>query len=758
LTVLFELKKEREMLTEANRLPNPQGICHNGLIRFARQFGVLIGLTASTIVLAACQPAPHPTLTPQIITATARPATVTPAPTALPLHIPISLDTPGRAAIRVVNALSSATGDTQAVPLDVYLDGSPVVIRLAPDLPSTALGFQAGHFQLRVFTSDNRSLKLSQALDLIASQSVVVVLTGSLDKITTTVLINNTDSIAAGQIRLSVAHFLANSPVSVSVAGINGQSTALTTINTPATIATAPLQLLTVQAVKFEQSGHDPQTVSIGTPVERQAYLLIWLPSGAIAAIHDDTPRTAQVRVIDANPLLSAIDLRLSSPGSSGLNPPAKNTLKFGESRPWQAVPTGHYVIGLFDLGAAADARPRFSFETDLLADTTQDLILFGTADKPQLSTVSEDLSPLTADTANKARLTIVNAAPGTRGLFARLSGSVVSGLPPAEYGQPSGPLLLQSGTLSLAFQSQGDTSGTPQAVELKAPFDALPNTAYLYVVTGTESTVPAALFMTTLPAATSSSAPTATVTGTIGLRVRLINALGDGTALDLTLNDKPLFQSVATGSGTTYQSYVAQSSTWVIHAAGQTATLASVDLAPISGGSITLLAVGSGASARLEQSVDILPAGASAASALFDVIHAAASVTAIRVDRPFLLPTALPLPTIELSATSIVNAVTATPIGNQAASTVPGVVRPAPAQPLVGLLGYGELSPILSLPPDTYTIAIHDAASNRLIAQIPATAFTIGKRYDVLLLPVSGNSDVRAVLIVSDVTDSGNP
>jgi hypothetical protein len=43
LTVLFELKKEREMLTEANRLPNPQGICHNGLIRFARQFGVLIG-------------------------------------------------------------------------------------------------------------------------------------------------------------------------------------------------------------------------------------------------------------------------------------------------------------------------------------------------------------------------------------------------------------------------------------------------------------------------------------------------------------------------------------------------------------------------------------------------------------------------------------------------------------------------------------------------------------------------------------------
>jgi len=78
----------------------------------------------------------------------------------------------------------------------------------------------------------------------------------------------------------------------------------------------------------------------------------------------------------------------------------------------------------------------------------------------------------------------------------------------------------------------------------------------------------------------------------------------------------------------------------------------------------------------------------------------------------------------------------------------------------LIGHLGYGELSPIISLSPDSYNFAVHDAATNKVLAQLPVTALTIGKRYDLVILPVSGGSshDFRVVLIDSTVTDNGNP
>src|SRR5271166_4276782 len=135
------------MWRAAGRLHKLYRICQSGLTRRVRPVGVAVSLTISAIALVACQPAPRPA--PLVLTATPLPYTVTPAPTALPVHIPISLDTPDRAAIRVLNALTATPGTTQPPSLDVYLDGSPLVTRLSPDLPSDALGFQAGHFQLR---------------------------------------------------------------------------------------------------------------------------------------------------------------------------------------------------------------------------------------------------------------------------------------------------------------------------------------------------------------------------------------------------------------------------------------------------------------------------------------------------------------------------------------------------------------------------------------------------------------------------------
>ncbi|MHB8624899.1 MAG: DUF4397 domain-containing protein [Aggregatilineales bacterium] len=774
--------------------------------RLARQIwhsiaspGRQIGLIAliSVVGLAGCQSRPAPTHTPMAYTATSPPVSATSVPTTLPAILPVGLDTPHRAAFRLVNGLDQS-------PIDIYLERTRIGAALAYGRSTPLTAFAPGSYTLHVFHAGDAPIdtnaKLSQSITLPDGLSGLIVFSGTSDKPTATLLANDLSPIPAGKIRLSVAAF-GNAAAFPITAYADQQQIA--TLNTPGTLAKSVLQPATLQAVTFDPQGGG----SINSPggfSERLAYLVVLLPSADVAAhgkvivVGDDSERIAQVRIINASLDLAAANVQLG-------DQIVATALGTGKATGWQAIPAGsNYSLSVSGLVAVptltATARPtvratrsgadvtaaaqpttapntpntpaaasRLSVAIDLPPDARLDVIVYGPAAALQIQSLTEDFSPIES---GQARLEVFNAAPGTNGILPFTEGSQLSGFSGADYGQSSGPGLVSAQPLALQFRTT-NAAGTVQAVEFKPPFTYKAGTAYLYVVTGSPTKTPPIILDTPITV-NPPAVPGATTTPNGRLQFRLLNAMSDGTGVSVALNGQMIFDNIPAGQATAYQSIGSQFATWTLTDAGPAHTpLAKTDFTQIGHGTVTLLALGTAHAARFYQSIDTIPAGVT--DALLDVIHAAPNALLLRIEAQSVFATAQPgatpsEPLVEPTLAPATQAATESAV----VATVPGALTAtpfdltAPANPTAALLlpptpiqysalvadrlEYSSVSPLRVMPSGTYTLIVRDNSTGMPLGQLSTITIVPGQRYDVLLLPGDTNGTLKMVVVTSAI------
>ncbi len=606
------------------------------MLRKIRPLAGILVAVLGVALLAACQ-SPKPSPTPIPVTLTPRQVTVVPTLPPLPAISSGANDTntAGRSTLRVISALKT--------PLNVYLEGGLVASNLDFGVPTASVSVAAGQYTLRVFpvgsglAGGGATALSTQPLTLADGQSVVIVLAGTADKPTLTPLLINGALLNAGQVRLAFAHFLPDS--TNGVVTVNGDAHVLTTLAVAGQLDEIAPQSAALKTLTFAQGA----TTLVAKPVtlsERQSYLALLLDAKTVVLIGDATRSESQLRVAQVSANLGKVDVLLD-------DQVVATALDFGMSSDFQHVLSRTYTLNVFTAGAdrkAKETKPLYSASIQLTPDQVSDIFLLGTRDKMQHAQLDEDLSPTNA---NFGRIMFVNAFPGSSALQVLERGDVLSNITPIDYALRSTAIVIPAGPTSFTFQS--NAQGKPKAEEIKTPFSIDEGVAYVYVVTGTASSVPPVLLHTTVGVAPV-DAPTPTPTGSPDgsqLQVRFINAMVDNLAVDLNLNDKALFSGVKQGTSTAPTPLSPQTASLTLRDPASAASLATDSLLQsTASGSVTLIAVGTARSARILQIVDTLPADPS--NAVLRVIKGSPNTPSLRVDAPIVPATASSVSSIE--------------------------------------------------------------------------------------------------------------
>ncbi len=661
-------------------------------------------------LLAACQ-TPRPTATAlPTRTVTARPPTLTPRPTLPPAPNTSANDPTSSASIRLLNAINA--------PLDIYLEGGLIASGLGFGIPTGTLTPSAGQYTLRVFTagsnfSDTTPL-LNQSITLTKDQSVVIVLTGTPAKPAFNLFDTNTAPVAAGQVRLTLIHLLADTKAIT----VSSDAQTLATMGGFGKTTDANGVSLNTVSLKFEADGKTLLTQPVGF-ADRQAYLLflIGTPDAPKAVIFgDQTRRESQVRAVNVSDKIGAVDIVL------GDQAVAKG-LAFGKSGTWLHLRSGNYDLKVFKAGAPSDAKPLYTSQIALPADAPVDVILYGAPDALQHRLVTEDLSPTEAD---YVRMIVFNTISDANMLQSIRSGLVIDSFSMVRYGENSPTVSMHAGFAEMAFRS--DDLGTPRVLENKLPLDLKAGTAYIYFVTGTSRATEAVLISTDV--GTVAAAPTATVTNMPLLRARVINAMAEDVNIDVTINGKALFSGVRQGRGTNAITLPPQVATLKLSISGSTDALIEIPMNASGNQQLMLIAVGTSKSARLLQVIENTQP--TTTGSVVRVIQGAPDAPRLRADTIIALST-------PVSGSSI----------DRSAATQP----PSKGVELVPFLDFSNVSQARVLSPGIYTFVFHSAIDSSLLGTLPNVTIEGDKRYDLVLLPGKDKTVSPVVIVSSDPT-----
>lgn len=254
----------------------------------------------------------------------------------------------------------------------------------------------------------------------------------------------------------------------------------------------------------------------------------------------DSNPRTAaQLRVIHASPDLPALDLYLDSefigpnfqPGTFH-NPPL-------------GYVAGSYLLRAVPVGAGINSEPVLVQALELPEATTTIVLLGGTPNAPDIQLFTEDLAPLSADTA---RIRVIHAAPEYSTL--RVT-------------DESGPLgdTLRAGEMSPAWEVSADphtltfTANSAPPVVVEQRFQDF-NSYTFVVMPGDE---PGTIRVLDFRSRTRSET-----------RVRVVHASPDGPAFDIYLDETPLAEDLAFMHGSDWSTLPSYSYLLRVQPAGQ--------------------------------------------------------------------------------------------------------------------------------------------------------------------------------------------
>lgn len=683
-----------------------------------RNMILLIGLC---IVVAACQPPPTPTSTPLPTSSPAPTATLGPTPTQPKLTSEQQQVDP--------NTLGTARF-VMAVPdlsVDIYLESNLLFggftysritnpVRLAPD-----------SYLLRVMPvgkpPSSKDALLEQSLIVNTGESTINILTGSATKLISIPLLEDLTPLSGSQTRLSINYAsLDNVPTNVL---IDNQPVGKFQSN----IQTIPVQLLNPgpHSLKFAQGDKTLLEQSI-LLLERQSYTFMLLGASSknpqLVSVFSPPRREAQLRVLHVSPKVGPIDVYL---GKTKL----ANNLAYRQHGDWQKIaPFENATIRVLKAGAKPDDAPLFSVPLTLKADQMADLAIFDKTsmskdtDGRQVQSIiqqadlfTETLSPTTA---TQARLSILNLAFGSGQIQALIDNQNVDTLPPLNYATISASISIAKATqFQLAFDALDSQQKSLKRIEFSGPLNLTAGSSYLYVVVGNRnSNVPALLLSTAVgvgPAATPTPIPLNQL-----VAMRVIDTLPDVDALDVTIDDKPIFTGLKFGQITTAQQvYYSAREIKVIRSISNQ-TLVTSQLPDKLAGPVTIVATGTAQNPQVIISFDKFEV--SSLSAVLRVIAAAPKAASVSLEVVPFVP------------------------AGQATS-----VKPTQSVPLVKLLVYPSASQPARVSAGKYTINLHNTADSTQLSTLPDIMLEAGAKYDLLILP-DGASGIKMMLTRYDV------
>lgn len=691
--------------------------------RFLRLFSYVLGFT---LLMTACAP-PSPTATPvPTRTPTAAP-TITPLPSPTLPRVPRSTDADPktRAAVRFLIAVPDA-------PLvDVYVESTLGAARLPFGQLTNAFPLNPDKYTIRVVlagknVADNAPL-LSESLDLIPNESVIVAFTGTAQAFKLNRYPEDLSSVVGGQSRV----LFVNLSTGIQTAQITLNSDALTTIERGA--APGSPQLV--------KSGTGALIVNVDSKAilsqnylfqDRRSHVAFLLTDkngkASLAFAASDTRREARLRVLNANtnPALKPFDVYL---GDQRL----AEKLEFRKATEYQKVGIGTATIRVLATGAAADSRPMYSQPINLGADQSVTFLLYQ-APNPTYGqggdqyilggmVIQEDPRLLKAGTA---RLTVVNVAPQAPALLiTEQNRAALPGFDSLKYGYASLGVVVKVRPLPLNFLIAPDnktSAATPDvaalpAIEINPALDLQEGVSYVYVLTGRNTNNAPFIVSDQI------GVEGGTSDSLVSVPVKLINAMTSVPSIDLYSGDKLVLKGVNMNTLSAVINVAFTAQAFHVTRSGSTAALASVDAFKAKDGTILLVALGTADKAYLLQNVE--RGNTPSESALVLLIHAAPTVPAVYLERGG-------------------SVIPGSSSGNQATPT------PQSGTIYVNRLDYATISSPLALRTDVTALNVRSAKDGALIASLDSLTFEKGKRYNLLLVPGVAPNQVKLVLLNS--------
>lgn len=674
----------------------------------------LLSVVILVLVLAACggddeqPPAP---------TATVPPAPVqTLAPTATPLAVPeTDTDPLTRAQLRVVQA------SPDLPPVNLYLDAGNIGRGFLPgNYHSEPLSLSAGSYLLRVVPAgedpDAAAPLLAGQIDLGPGESVIAVLAGTGDALQMIVAREDLSALTGNLARLSVIHAVPRG------AAFNLQEINRTMIGQmDYGMIGGPVELPEGRHPLSFISG--PQTLaSVELALSpRYAYTLILFPGaeGGYDTLHvrSRVVDESRVRLVHASPDLPAVDLYLG-------NTRVAEALTFENATDWQAFPSLSYNLRV--VPAAGDpADSLVQQQVALVPDQAMNLILFNTRDRLRINALPEDLSPLPE---GSARVTFIHAAVSSSSLAVIPAGSQDFALAEIGFGEVTPPFDMAAGPAEYVFEDRG--GATAREIDRLSTLDLAAGESYLIVVTGYPNSEPVVLSTDTTATATATSP-----NQTARYAVRLVNALADGTVVDLAIDGVPVFDAVAPGASTDYHVFESRPRHATLLASGTGVPVADEDLPvpdatrPMRYALFVYRVQGDARTLLVPDDEFLLGDG----QARLRVLHAAPN-------RPTLVITRQ-----EETSSSVDDE------ENQTADTG-GEPAPTPTPPqeifLSSPVSFGQINDPQVIPAGTYDMRVLELNTNTLAMTISDAVIESRTFYDLLLLPDPSGLGIAPLLV----------
>lgn len=501
----------------------------------------LLGIAACTTNPESQQPLP--TLFP---TATeAAPPTSTPVPRASATPMPAVprtiADTPSdQVYLRMVHAAPGVEN------INFEIERLTLAANLGFGVTTAPTGLVAGDYRLQIRASGASADVppiLEQSLQVRGGQTLILLFTGTPETPALITIPEINEPLNRGETRVTVIHAIPRGPdVALRQGGANltpvfsfGQA------SLPVVIASGPS---TLSMQSGEQSVFDyPATLQ-----ERTNYTLILtgraddLSTASVITITNRAPGRGSVRVINAGRLTIPVDVYLDDFLIAG----ALESSRAGVRQP---IIAAIYRATVYPAGSdPATTAPLTSSQINVNPDETLSLIIAGDESGLQIARVAEDVSLVRP---GQARITFLNALPGTPTASVTINGEPIPALSSLGYLQLSRPEQLVSQAYNFYWdrilsREANDTERleTADNIQLEAGF------SYLYVLTGREIGQPPLIFSENVGVDEALADLLADVqpspTPRVPTRLRFVNAIDSAPLIDFLLGEVVIATGIA--------------------------------------------------------------------------------------------------------------------------------------------------------------------------------------------------------------------
>lgn len=669
--------------------------------------------------LAACggDDDPAPTATPSAVPPTLTPTSL---PTPTPMVIPQASDDPAtRAQLRVMHA----SPDLPAV--NIYLDGGDIGRGFTVgNYHSAPLSFAAGDYLLRVVPAgenpDAVTPYLSETITLHAQQSTVAVITGPADALR---LLVYEEDLAPLPNETARVNLIQAAPGGDNVIMQEANRTIIGALSYGA--AGDPADIPSGDHTFDLTSGPDTLSTFDMFMSQRVVHTVVLYQDadGAYrtASVKHDVNSETRVRLVHASPDLDAVNVYLDDTLLA-------ESLDWLEATGWIASPSRRAMLRVVPAGQP-DADAVLQKQVTLNPNATLDLVLFDAAQRLRAAVIDEDLSPATP---GLARFVFVHAVPGIVQVTVTAAGdNAIPGLSPITFGAASDPVDFPPGEQSFTFQNTN--AAAADAVDFLPERSWSAGTAYLVVATGSPEADPVVLETEVGSAATGTGEESAGTFDRPEIELRIIHAMTDAIAVDVSLDGDTVFENVSQGVMTAYRAFDHQPRRLLVQTSATGTVLLSADLviaAPASPALVTLFLFREGTQVRVEAAIDpaiLIPEG----NASVRILNVAEAWPRIVLGRMVPPDPATPVPTGDPDLI---------------------VTIPVPQQELISPpVDYSVPTDPEMLPSGTYDLLVLDAETTDLILSIPEVALDSRGSYDLLLLPDASGQSLTPILIHHD-------